>query len=103
MNLVQLILHCNKYENRNEHNYIVFLQEREGKFSLNSEILILDIPKNKLHERLKEISDLSYNRFKYFLEMSIIQEFYNELVNLPQFRGIKSIAERIIFYAENKK
>ena len=50
--------------------------------------------------KFNEISDLKCPDYEYFLEMLILQDFYNDIEQIDDYKSDEKKVERIIYYAE---
>jgi hypothetical protein len=100
MSLSEIILECKNYEETEEMMHQIFAKKVDGKFEPNSEAILLKLTLEEMEMNTTKISDSKCPGFDYFLELFILQDFYNDLEKLEEYKsGIEKV-KRIIYYAE---
>ncbi|WP_341904236.1 hypothetical protein [Fluviicola taffensis] len=100
MTLSEIILNCIHYVD-DEKIHIVFAKKTNGKFSPDSEAVVLLLTEEELENNdLQEIANSHCPRFDYFLEVFIIQDFLEDLKSLKEFDTDSKIVNRVIYYGE---
>lgn len=100
MILSEAILNCKNYEDTEEIIHSIFAKRNNGKFQPDSEALILELTPDEMEMKLDEISKTKCPEFEYFLELFVLQDFYDDLLKLKEFKSDDEKVERIIYYAE---
>lgn len=100
MNLKDVILNCNQYEDSDELMHMVFAKKQNDKFEAYSEAMVLQLILDEMEMNLKDIRNSKCPGFEYFLEMNIIQDFYADIQNLEEYKSDDEKVKRIIYYAE---
>jgi hypothetical protein len=100
MNLREVILHCNQYEDSAEFMHMVFSKKLNDKFESYSEATVLRLTLDEMEMNLIDIRNSKCPGFDYFLEMNIIQDFYVDIRNLEEYKSDDEKVKRIIYYAE---
>ncbi|MFV0159310.1 hypothetical protein OBK24_12760 [Empedobacter falsenii] len=101
MNLQEVIKSCNKYEDSDDEIYLVFARKENNKFKPNSDAQVIKISVEELETlKLDELAQKYCSGFKYFLEMSIIQDVFDDISKLEEFKDDLSKIERVIYYAK---
>jgi hypothetical protein len=77
------------------------LQKRNnGKFLPDSEAVILELTLEETELNWTEIVKTKCPEFEYFLEIFLLQDFYDDLSKLKEFKSDNKKVERIIHYVE---
>lgn len=100
MNLKDIILNCNQYIDSDEFMNMVFVKKQNNKFESNSEAMVLKLTFEEMEMNLTDIANSKCPGFDYFLEMSIVQDFYAEIQNSKEYNSDDERVKRIIYYAE---
>ena len=100
MNLKKIILDSHEYEDTNESIHLVFAEKINAKFEPNSKAVVIKLSNEEIEMDLADISNSKCPGFEYFLELYIIQDFYNALEQLEQYKTDEEKVGRIILYAE---
>lgn len=100
MNLKEVILNCNRYEDSDEFMHMVFAKMENDKFEATSEATVLQLTLDEMEMNLADIRDSKCPGFEYFLEMNIIQDFYEDIRLMEEYRLDDEKVKRIIYYAE---
>jgi hypothetical protein len=100
MNLKEIILRCNQYEDSDELIHMVFAKKVNEKFESNSEAKVLQLTLEEMEMNLADIQNSKCPGFDYFLEMNILQEFYADIRNMKEYKSDEEKVKRIIYYAE---
>jgi hypothetical protein len=102
MNLKEIILNSNEYEDSNEFIHLVFAEKANGKFEPNSQAAIIKLSNEEMEMDLADISNSKCPGFDYFLELYIIEDFYTALDQLDRYKTDEEKVKRIILYAEKE-
>ena len=51
--------------------------------------------------KLQELTEKYCTNFDYFLEMFVLQDFYNDLTQMEEYKSDDKKVERLIYYAKN--
>ena len=100
MLLNEAILNCKKYEDTEDILHVIYAKRIDGKFQSTSDAVVLALTTEEMEMKFKEISDLKCPDYEYFLEMFILQDFYNDLEQIDDYKSDEKKVERIIYYAE---
>ena len=100
MTLSEAILNCRNYEDTEEIIHTIFAKRNNGKFRTESETLILELKPENMEIKLNEIAKVKCPGFEYFLELAVLQDFYDDLLKIKEFKSDEKKVERIIYYAE---
>lgn len=100
MNLKDVILNCNQYEDSDEFVYMVFAKKLNDKFESHSEATVLRLTFEEMEMNLKDIQNSKCPGFEYFLEMNLIQDLYEDIRLLEEYKSDDEKVKRIIYYAE---
>ncbi len=100
MNLKNVILNCNQYEDSDELMHMVFAKKQNDKFEAHSEATVLQLTLDEMVMNLIDIGNSKCPGFKYFLEMSIIQDFYEDIRKMEEYKTDDEKVKSIIYYAE---
>lgn len=100
MLLKEAILNCEKYEDKEEVLHTIYAKRIDGSFHSISDAVVLKLTTVEMEMDLKEITNLKCPGFEYFLEMFILQDFYNDLKQIDEYKSDEKKVERIIYYAE---
>jgi hypothetical protein len=100
MNLKDVILNCNRYEDSDEFMYMVFAKKENDKFTGASEATVLQLTLDEMEMNLVDIRDSKCPGFEYFLEMNIIQDFYEDIRLMEEYKLDDEKVKGIIYYAE---
>ena len=102
MNLKDIILGCNSFEDTEEYINVVFAQKIGENFQHNSNAIVLEIPVEEMENlKLQELTEKYCTNFDYFLEMFVLQDFYNDLTQMEEYKSDDKKVERLIYYAKN--
>jgi hypothetical protein len=100
MTLGEIILNCIQYVDE-EKIHVVFTQKINGKFSADSEALVLLLTEEEMdNNKLQLLANLHCPGFDYFLEVFIIQDFMEDLKSLKEFDTDSKIVNRVIYFGE---
>jgi hypothetical protein len=99
MTLGEIILNCFQYKDDEKIN-VVFAKKTDGKFSRDSDALILFLTEEEMDNDLQEIANSNCPEFVYFLEIFMIQDFMEDLKLLKEYNTDAKIVDRIIYYGE---
>ncbi len=100
MNLSEIILDCKNYEDTGEMMCQVFAKKINGRFEPASEAVLLKLTSEEMEMNTTDISNSKCPGFDYFLELFILQDFYNDLEKLEEYKSDIEKVKRIIYYAE---
>lgn len=100
MNLREAILNCKKYDDTEEILHSVYAKRTNGKFQSNSDAVVLELTPEEMEIDLREIAKSKCPDYEYFLEMFILQDLYDDLLTLDEYKSDDKKVERIIYYAE---
>lgn len=100
MNLKDVILNCNQYEDSDEFMHMVFAKKQNDKFEAYSEATVLQLTLEEMEMNLIDIRNSKCPGFEYFLEMNIIQDFYADIRKMEEYKSDDEKVKRIIYYAE---
>ncbi len=100
MNLKDVILNCNQYEDSDELVHMVFAKKSNDKFESYSEAMVLPLTLDEMEMRQIDISNSKCPGFVYFLEMSIIQGMFADMISMEEYKSDDVKVNRIIHYAE---
>ncbi|KIA94281.1 hypothetical protein OC25_10150 [Pedobacter kyungheensis] len=100
MNLSDVILNCNEYVDVDESIHMVFAKKIDNKFQSSSEAVVLKLSPEELELKVGHISNSKCPGYTYFLEMFIIQDFWEGLKEANEYYSDKDIVNRVIYYAE---
>lgn len=100
MKLNDIILNCNQYEDSDELVHMVFAKKENDKFEVYSEATVLQLTLDEMEMNLMDIRNSKCPGFEYFLEMCIIQDFYEDIRQIEEYKSDNDIVNRIIYYAE---
>ncbi len=102
MNLKEIILKCSSFEDTEEYINVVFAQKIGENFQPNSNAIVLDIPVEEMENlNLQKLVEKYCPDLEYFLEMFVLQDFYNDLNQMVEYKLDEKKVERIIYFAEN--
>jgi hypothetical protein len=100
MILSEAILNCKNYIDTEEIIHSIFAKRNNGKFLPDSEALVLELTPEEMEMQLSIIAETKCPGFEYFLEIFVLQDFYNDLLKIEGFKSDDKKVERIIYYAE---
>lgn len=101
MTLSDIILNHNQYIDADEIKYMVFAKKYEGSFEPFSEAKVLELTLDEMQLDLAEIEKLKCPGYSYFLEINIIQDFFEDIIKLSvDYKSDESKVKRVIQYAE---
>lgn len=100
MNLQEIILNCNSFEEKEGITLFVYAKKINGKFDPNSDAIVLELTESDMEMDVDDIANFKCPNFEYFLEIFIIQDLHNDLINHEDFKLDQQKVERIIYYAE---
>lgn len=100
MNLKDVILNCKRYEDSDEFMHMVFAKKENDKFEAYSEATVLQLTLDEMEMNLADIRDSKCPEFEYFLEMNIIQDFFEDIRLMEEYKLDDEKVKRIIYYAE---
>ena len=100
MLLNEAILNCKNYEDTEDILHTIYAKRIDGRFQSISDAVVLELTTEEMEMNLKEISNLKCPGYEYFLEMFILQDFYNDLEQSDDYKSDEKKVERIIYYAE---
>jgi len=100
MDLREVILKCNQYEDSDEFMYMVFAKKPNENFESNSEAKVLKLTLEEMEMDLNDIKTSKCPGYEYFLEMNIIQEFFEDIKNMDEYKTDEEKVNRVIYYAE---
>jgi hypothetical protein len=101
MTLRDAILKCNQYEDSDEFMYMVFAKRLGDSFEANAEAKVLRLTFEEMEMNLTDIKNSKYPEYEYFLEMNIIQDFFDDIKNMEEYKTVDERVSRVIYYAEN--
>ena len=102
MNLKEIILDCNSSEDTEEFINVVFAQKIGENFQPNSNAIVIEIPVKEMESlNLQELTRKYCPDFEYFIEMFMLQGFYNDLIQMEEYKSDEKKVERLIYYANN--
>ncbi len=79
---------------------MVFAKKIKNKFEPHSEARVLDLTPDEIEMDLTDIRDSKCPGYDYFLEMNIIQDFFDDAKNTEEFKSDDDKVKRIIYHAE---
>jgi len=100
MILSKAILNCKNYEDTEEIIHSIFAKRIDGKFRPASEALVLELTLEEAEFNWTEIAKIKCPGFEYFLEIFLLQDFYDDLLELEEFKSDYKKVDRIIRYVE---
>lgn len=100
MILSEIILQCDQYLDSDEFMYMVFAKRLNGKFEPFSEVQVLHLTLEEMEMELIDIANLKCPGYDYFLEMYILQDFFNDIKNMDEYILDSEKVKRLIYYAE---
>ncbi|RZJ47959.1 MAG: hypothetical protein EOO44_21750 [Flavobacterium sp.] len=100
MTLSEAILNSKDYEDNDETMFSIYAKRVDGKFQPDSEAVILELTFEEMEMKWEETAQKKCPGFDYFLEIFVLKDFYNDLLNLNEFKSDNKKVERIIYYAE---
>ena len=101
MNLKEIILNCNEYHDDDEYIKIVYAEKISNKFSVESNAKIVEIPTDEMDTlNINELTRKYCPEYEYFLELFILQDFYNDLNENEEYASESKKVNRVIYYAE---
>lgn len=100
MILSEAILNCKNYKDTEEIIHTIFAKRYNGKFLPDSEALVLKLTPEEMEMQLNIIAKTKCPGFEYFLEIFVLQDFYDNLLRLREFKSDDKKVERILYYAE---
>ena len=100
MILSEAILNCKNYIDTEEIIHSIFAKRNNGKFLPDSEALVLELTPEEMEMQLSIIAETKCPGFEYFLEIFVLQDFYDDLLKIEEFKSDDKKVERIIYYAE---
>ena len=100
MILSEVILNCKNYNDTEEIVHSVFAKRKYGKFRPDSETIVLELAPDEMEMKVDEIAKVKCPGFDYFMELFILQDFYDDLLQLKEFNSDDKKVGRIIHYAE---
>jgi len=80
--------------------HIVFARKVDNRFLPNSDAIVLELTLEEMEMDLIDISNSKCPGYEYFLEMFILQDFYDDLQNLEEYKLDEKKVEGVIYYAE---
>lgn len=100
MNLREIILNFHQYADTDELMHVVFAKKTKDKFEPLGEAKVLKLTLEDMEMSLTDIQNSKCPGYDYFLEMNIIQDFFEEVNNSKEFKSDDEKVNRIIYYAE---
>ena len=100
MDLRDVILECNQYEDSDEFMYMVFARKPNENFEPNSDAIVLQLTPKEMEMNLNDLKTSKCPGYEYFLEMNIIQEFFEDIKNVDEYKTDEEKVNRVIYYAE---
>lgn len=100
MTLSEAILNCKKYIDTDEIINTIFAKRNNGKFLPNSEAVVIGLTPEEMEIKLHLIAETKCPGFEYFLEIFVLQDFYDDMSKQKEFNSDAKKVERIIYYAE---
>lgn len=100
MKLKDVILNCNQYIDSDEIINLVFVQMIDDRYHSSSNAKVIGLTHEEIEMQLSEIEQSKCPGFKYFLEMNIIQDIFNDISNMIEYKYDDEKVKRIIYYAE---
>jgi DNA topoisomerase IA len=100
MLLKEAILNYKNYEDTEDVLHTIYAKRISGRFQSISDAVVLELTTEEMEMNLKEIANLKCPDYEYFLEMYILQDFYNDLEQIDEYKSNEKKVERIIYYAE---
>ena len=100
MKLTEVILQCDQYLDSEEFIFTVFAKRLNGKFEPFSEAQVLQLTLDEMEMKLIDIANLKCPGYDYFLEMNILQDIFNDIKNVDEYRSDSEKVKRLIYYAE---
>ena len=79
---------------------MVFAKKTKDKFEPHSEAKVLGLTIEEIEMNLIDIQNAKCPGYDYFLEMNIIQDFFDDIKNLEEYKSDDDKVKRIIYYAE---
>ena len=79
---------------------MVFASRLNGKFEPFSEARVLQLTIDEMGIKLIDIANSKCPGYDYFLEMNIIQDFFEDLKKVNEYQSDDEKVNRIIYYAE---
>lgn len=99
MELKQIILNCRNKQPNDEIVSVVFAKRINGKFQPASDAVVLEVEEEDWGLG-NETASTKYPDYEYFLEMDIVQDFYEDLLANADYKSDDKKVEAIIHYAE---
>ncbi len=100
MNLKEVILNCNEYIDSDENIHMVFAKRTNNNFEPLSEAKVLKLTIGEVEMNLVDIEKSKCPEYQYFLEMKIIQEFFDDIKNMAEYKSGNEKVKRVIYYAK---
>jgi hypothetical protein len=100
MKLTEVILQCDQHLDSDEFIFMVFAMRLKGNFEPFSEAIVLQLTLEEMGMKLIDIINSKCPGYDYFLEMNIIQDIFNDLRNMDEYRLDDEKVKRVIHYAE---
>ena len=100
MILKDLILNCLQFEGTEDGVQQVLVKRVNGKFEPSSEAVLLELTEEEAEMKIQDLIALKCPGFDYFLELFVLQEFFEDISQLAEFKSDESKVKRVINYAE---
>ena len=100
MNLREIILNSDKYKDSDELIHMVFARRSENGFESNAEAIVLGLTPEEMEMDFIDIANSKCPGHVYFLEMFILQDFFEDLKHSDEYKSDESKIKRVIHYAE---
>jgi len=95
---MKLIQVAKNIEKLNEDSFL-YVKRVNGKFTLESEVVILDLNHEEVEWKTYEVTERKCPGFEYFMEIFLIKEFIEGLLG-NEYPSIEKKCQRLIHYAE---
>lgn len=100
MTLSDIILNRNHYIDSDEIIHMVFAKRYEDGFEPFSEATVLELTLDEMQLDLVEIENIKCPGYSYFLEINIIQDFFEDIELSDNYKSEEDKVKRVIHYAE---
>jgi hypothetical protein len=100
MTLSDIILNCSQYTDSDEIMHMVFAKRYEDGFEPFSEATVLELTPDEMQLDLDEIEKIKCPGYSYFLEINIIQDFFEDIKHTNDYKSDEDKVKRVIHYAE---
>lgn len=100
MNLSEVILNCNNYIDSDEMIFVIFAKKIDDRFDPFSDAVVLELTTDEMDGDLMDITNSKCPGYDYFLEMFILQDFFEDIRNMDEYRSDNDKVKRVIYYGE---